>query len=173
MLFIKILQDRPIRYYPDIAKALGSVKAGVFISQILYWTGKGKIKEGWIYKTQNEMYEETALSRREQENARKIARKLSILEEKKEGIPQRLYFRINFEKLGEVLLSYYQNNKNAQNRHTCLFRKNKQYAPKEHSLYSKNTQENTQKNKLYLKKKALLKAFKKIGVSQNIIDNYK
>jgi len=160
-ILLKILQDRPVAYHPDIAKALGSVKAGVFISQILYWTGKGENKEGWIYKTQNEMYKETALSRREQENARKIARKLGILEEKKRGIPQRLYFRINFEKLGELLLSYYQNNKNAQNRHACLFRKDKQYAPKEHSLYPKNTQENTQENKLYLKKKALLNTLKK------------
>ena len=66
---IEELLKRPIAYNPIVAKAFGSVKLGILWSQIYYWTDKTKDPDGWIYKTQNEVFDETGLSRREQETA--------------------------------------------------------------------------------------------------------
>src|SRR5436190_13062527 len=82
-----ILSDRPIAYHAALARALGSVTAGVMLSQFLYWQPRSKDGEGWFWKTQAEIYEETGLGRREQETARKVLLKTHILEEKRRGVP--------------------------------------------------------------------------------------
>jgi hypothetical protein len=105
-LFQEIIKDRPVAYHPDFAKAIGSVQAALFLSQLLYWSDKGN-NDGWIYKTQKEFYEETGLSRYEQETARKKLKKLGILEEKYQGVPRKLYYRINMRKLAEFMFAYY------------------------------------------------------------------
>lgn len=94
---------RPIAYQPIVAKAFGSVKLGIFWSQLYYWNDRTKDDEGWIYKTQAEIYEETGLSRREQETARKIGRQLGVLEEKIAKHPATVHFRIDAEKAGEII----------------------------------------------------------------------
>ena len=99
----EVLTDRPIAYHVALARISGGVTAGIFLSQLLYWTGKGKDPEGWIYKTQPEWTEETGLTRREQETARKRLRSRNILEEERRSVPARLYYRINFHMLIELL----------------------------------------------------------------------
>jgi hypothetical protein len=98
-----LLTDRPIAYHPIIAKTVKSVTAGVFLSQFLYWTPRTKDPNGWIYKTQQDIYAETGLTRREQETARRILRDNGVLEEKRAGVPCRLYFRVNMDALVELL----------------------------------------------------------------------
>ena len=112
-LFQKIIKDRPVAYHPDFAKAIGSVQAALFLSQLLYCSDKEN-NNGWIYKTQKEFYEETGLSRREQETARKKLKELGILEEKYQGIPRKLYYKVNMDKLAKLMLDYYSANNNAQ-----------------------------------------------------------
>lgn len=101
-VMIRVLGS-PIAYYTDFAKALGDALAGIFVSQMFYWHGKGADKDGWIYKTQQEIYEETGLTRRNQEAARKKAVKLDVLEEKRQGLPSKLYFRLDLGKLFELV----------------------------------------------------------------------
>ncbi len=43
-----ILTDRPVAYHPAIAEAVGSATAGIFLSQLLYWTPRAQDKDGWI-----------------------------------------------------------------------------------------------------------------------------
>ena len=50
---------------------------------------------GWFYKTQAEWEKETYLTRYEQEDARKKLRSLGFWEETLEGIPAKLFYRIN------------------------------------------------------------------------------
>ncbi|HXF44436.1 MAG TPA: hypothetical protein VNK70_03165 [Candidatus Paceibacterota bacterium] len=89
---------RPVAYYPRLAPFLGSVKATLFLCQLLFWEGKQRDKvERWIYKTQDEIQKETGLSRREQESARKQLRERGYLDEKYQGIPRQLFFRINLD----------------------------------------------------------------------------
>lgn len=104
-----ILKDKPVAYRPDIAKALGSVKAAVFLSQLGYWMPRGH-KENWIYKTQKDWYEETGLSRKEQETARRILKQRKIIAEKIAGIPAKVHYQINLTKFTEVMSDYYKKN---------------------------------------------------------------
>jgi hypothetical protein len=77
--------------------------AGTFLRQLIYWTGKEHDLEGWIYKTQAEMDQETGLSRKQQEKARKILRNAGVLGEIKKRTPRRLHYRVDLEALLGVM----------------------------------------------------------------------
>jgi len=104
---LKMLSDRPIAFHPDMARILGGIKEAVFMCQLLYWTGKGKRLDGFIWKTQAEMEQETALTRYEQEGARKRLIKLGVLEEKKTGIPAKLHYRVKTDVLLAKIDEFY------------------------------------------------------------------
>jgi len=97
------LLKRTIAVHPTIIRAVGSVKLGVLWSQFLYWHGKGEDPDGWIYKTRNDIEEETALTRREQETARRKGRDLGLIEEKLAGNPAKVHYRININRMAELL----------------------------------------------------------------------
>lgn len=113
-----LLTDRPIAYHATVAKAVGSATAGVLLSQFLYWTPRTDDPDGWFYKTQAEITDETALTRWEQETARARLKSLGVLEEKRRGVPGKIYFRVSFPQLQTVLLSH-----NVGNPHSTM-RKN-------------------------------------------------
>lgn len=106
-IVMSLLEDRPVAYHPDIARIVGGVKAAVFLCQLLYWTGKGKRPDGFIWKTQAEMEKETGLSRYEQEGARKKLGALEVLEEKRMGIPAKLHYRVNTSRLLALMETFY------------------------------------------------------------------
>lgn len=81
--------------------------AGLFLHQLVYWVGKEHDEEGWIYKTQREMEEETGLSRRSQREARKILGSNGVLREKRQGIPYRLWFWVDLEALSRIMETPY------------------------------------------------------------------
>ncbi|PMK03352.1 hypothetical protein [Vibrio sp. 10N.261.55.A7] len=64
------------------------------LSQSIYWSRRTNAS-GWFYKTQCEWEEETGMTRRELDTARKKLRQIGILEEKKQGVPCRIFYRIN------------------------------------------------------------------------------
>jgi hypothetical protein len=99
-----ILADKPIAYYAVLARALNSATAGILLSQFLYWTPRAR--DGWFYKTRDEIYRETALTRREQETARAVLRKTKLIDEQRRGVPARMYYRVNMEQLVKLLTSY-------------------------------------------------------------------
>ena len=101
-----ILTDRPLAYHPVLAKIAGSATSGIFIAQILYWTPRSRDADGWIYKTQDELYEETALSRREQETARKRLKQASMLEERHQRMPNRMYYRARVDHIARLIEKY-------------------------------------------------------------------
>lgn len=95
---------RPVAYYPSLVKLTGSVGSAIFLCQLLYWSGKQADPDGWIYKTQAEITEETGLTRYEQESARKILREKELLFEKFAGVPRKLYFRLSIDQINELWL---------------------------------------------------------------------
>lgn len=99
------LLDRPIAYHRCFLPIAGSVAGAVFLSQLVYWSSRGKEKDGSIYKTRGEWEEETGLGRYEQESARRALRENGVLSEVKKGIPCRLYFVLNINKLASLLNS--------------------------------------------------------------------
>lgn len=101
---INLLTDKVVAYHVEYANIGGGATSGLFLSQLLYWYGKGSDKEeGWIYKTQAEWTEETGLTRREQETARNRLKKKGILKEKRDGMPARLFFLPNIETIISLL----------------------------------------------------------------------
>lgn len=106
-IVMSLLSDRPIAYHPDIARIAGSVKAGVFLSQLLYWSDRGMRNDGYIFKIQTEWEKETALSIKEQQTARKELKKRGLISEKKQGIPAKLYYKPNTDAIYEALEKLY------------------------------------------------------------------
>ena len=99
-----MILDNPIAYHRIYATITGSVTSAVMLSQSMYWTPRTTDPHGWFYKTADEWQEETGLSRREQETARRILKDLQILEEKKQGLPCKLFFRLNLEVLYRLIV---------------------------------------------------------------------
>jgi len=101
------LLQRPVAFNPIFADITNSILAGLFLSQVFYWSSgrvpefdsNGKSRDGWFYKTADECFEETRLTRHEQQTARKILTRLKLLEEKRKGIPSKLWFRLNWDVL--------------------------------------------------------------------------
>lgn len=101
---LKKMFDRPIAYHRALVPFAG-VTGAVLLSQAIYWSKRlEEDRDGWFYKTRDEWNEETGLTRKEQETARKKLTSLGILEEKLQGIPAQLWFRVNFDVLQTCLL---------------------------------------------------------------------
>jgi hypothetical protein len=109
-----LLTDRPVAYHPILAHVFGSALAALLLSQLLYWQPRSRDEEGWFYKDRDEIFEETGLTRDNQETARALLRKpvedggVGIIEEKYAGMPRRLYYRINMGELTRRLAAYAQ-----------------------------------------------------------------
>jgi hypothetical protein len=87
---------RPVAYYPIFASKLGGVTPAVMFSQLAYWYRIDAVDQ-WIYKTATEMYNETGLTRREQDTARDKLVSLGVLETKLAGVPAKTHYRIVWE----------------------------------------------------------------------------
>ncbi|MGF6508341.1 hypothetical protein [Paraburkholderia sp. 32] len=102
-----LLKERcPIAFSMRLAQITGHPKDAVLLSQLVYWTRHGRdvvARQGWIHKTREQWFEETGLSREEQENARRRLRRLNLAQEWRGGRPARLYFRIHTGTLSAVL----------------------------------------------------------------------
>lgn len=101
----KLLQSRTIAYRRDLADIVG-VLGAIMLSQAIYWAGKTKDPEGWFYKSRDEWKEETGLTRRNQETARKAFKKTGVVQEELRGNPARLYYRVDFYKLADYFRWY-------------------------------------------------------------------
>lgn len=104
---------RPVVFYPRLADVFG-IPESIFISHFVYWSDKGIDPEGWIYKSIEEITEETGLSYEQQRRirreltaaakgakGRKLRRRFPdpILEERYDRTAHLMYFRIDFEAL--------------------------------------------------------------------------
>lgn len=100
-----VLLQRPISFHRCLLDVAGDHAGAVWLGQAIYWSGTGKNgkrrcdTEGWFFKTIEEWEEETGCSRKQQERVRAVLRGKGILEEKKEGLPCQLFYRVNFDAL--------------------------------------------------------------------------
>jgi hypothetical protein len=94
------LSDRPIAFHPQLARLLGGINAALLFQQIAFWSNtkpdSGSGHGAWIWKTQAELEVEPAMTRYEQEGARRLLRRKGVVEEKRRGVPARLHYRINW-----------------------------------------------------------------------------
>ena len=99
----------PVAFHrPLVDLTGGSVTAALMLTYALHWTREfyfaGECHadlalQGFMQVTQAEWERETALSRSEQESARRILRERGYLEEKRVGLPAKLYYRVDTNRL--------------------------------------------------------------------------
>lgn len=103
---------QPIAYFPKLGKYIGCVKAGIFLGQMVFWSDKTDSPLG-VYKTSDQIEEETGLSYREQVSARKKLVALGLISETYKRLDHRLYFKFNEKRfdewLSEMILANSQN----------------------------------------------------------------
>lgn len=87
---------QPIAYFPKLGKYIGCVKAGIFLGQMVFWSDKTDSPLG-VYKTAEQIEEETGLTYREQVSARKKLVALGLISETYKRLDHRLYFKFNEE----------------------------------------------------------------------------
>lgn len=110
---------RTVAYKTVLAHACGGVTVGLLLSQLWYWTNTPTVRarsDGWFWKTMEEITEETGLTRSEQESARKKLKQMGILVEAFRELPRKLYFRIDKERLYDVLRQYAEGGDNGDTR---------------------------------------------------------
>lgn len=96
-----------VAFHPELTRITQKTTATLLLCQLIYWGNKGKLAEGWVYKTSGELMDETGLTRHEQESARKKLRELGLITEKlakQEGAPV-VHFRVEWERIAELLES--------------------------------------------------------------------
>jgi hypothetical protein len=100
---LDLVLDRPIAFQRAFKAITGNTVAALFLSQAWYWSKRHDADNGWFYNTQEDWEDETGLTRYEQETARKVLRQLKILEEDRRGVPARLFYRLNKERIAQML----------------------------------------------------------------------
>ena len=93
---------QPIAYYPQLAKPLGGVTAAVLFGQLFYWQDKTDNPLG-VYKTLDELMEETGLTERELRSAREKLRELGVIIETNKRLEHRLYFKVDYNALDDLM----------------------------------------------------------------------
>lgn len=87
------IYDRHISFHRAYVTFGAGVTGALMLSQAVYWASRTSDPDGWFYKTQQEWEEETGLTRYEQEGARKKLVAAGVMQEKKVGVPCRLFYR--------------------------------------------------------------------------------
>ena len=99
---LKLLNQRPIAYYPIYRQVTGSTTAGILLSQLMYWFSK----KDKFYKTDEDIKNETLLTEKELKTAKNKVKKLSFIKVTREGIPAKTYYEINWGEYEKVLNEY-------------------------------------------------------------------
>jgi hypothetical protein len=90
-------EEFTIPYYPTLAKAVGGPGCAIFISYLARWEKYSD--DGWVFRTKEEIEEDTGLTIEMQRRIPKRLQDGEILEVKRAGNPARLYYRIDWEKV--------------------------------------------------------------------------
>src|SRR5918999_946267 len=99
----EMLPNRTVGYSPDLARVVGGATIGLFLSQLLFLSDKGANPEGWVYKSEAEMTQETSLTKREQQTARRKLLSLGVIAIMRGGGKNTYHFRVIWEKLYHVI----------------------------------------------------------------------
>ena len=96
--------DIPVTFHRSLVGVTGSVTAALMLSQAIAWTETLTPDEGgWFTKSQDDWAAATGLSRWEQETARRVLRDADFMEERKSGLPAKLWFRVRQAQIWKAL----------------------------------------------------------------------
>lgn len=103
---IRSLLSRPISFHPilvDICE--GSITAGLFLSQAIYYSEATESIDGWFWKKSKEWEKETRLSRRQQDTAKEILERLKFIRTSLRNSPPVMHFMVDFDMLESAILN--------------------------------------------------------------------
>ena len=120
---IKQLSQKNISFNPLYRELTGSLAGGLYLSQLMYWFSK----KDKIYKTDQEIMQETTLTKKELENAKKLIKKLPFITVSREGVPAKTYYEIDWEIFAVCIKKH--NNSTTQNGETVPPKRGKQVSP--------------------------------------------
>ena len=90
--------DLPVSFHRCLVPITGGVTAALMLSQAIWITQAiDRSANGWFCRSRDEWTEETGLTRWEQETARRALRSFGFLEERRIGMPAKLWFRVRPE----------------------------------------------------------------------------
>jgi hypothetical protein len=101
-----MLPNRVVGYSPDLARIVGGATIGLFLSQLLFLSDKGANPDGWVYKSEAEMTQETSLTKREQQTARRKLLSLGVIAIMRGGWKNTYHFKVIWEKLYQVIAGF-------------------------------------------------------------------
>lgn len=103
---MQLIGSRPVVYSPEIARRVGGAKAGILLSQLLYWHDDPTVinRGGWILKSVADLEHETALSQLEQQTARDVLINTGVIEAVLKGVPRIWHYRVITDRLTEILI---------------------------------------------------------------------
>lgn len=96
--------DLPVSFHRCLVPITGGVTPALMLSQaICISQGVEQTAEGWFSRSQDQWTEETGLSRWEQETARRALRGAGFLEERRIGMPAKLWYRVQVASVWQAL----------------------------------------------------------------------
>jgi len=99
--------DLPVSFHRCLVPITGGVTAALMLSQAIWTTqATDTAANGWFSKSQDEWTDETGLTRWEQETARRALRSAGFLEERRIGMPAKLWFRVRPEAVWRALRAH-------------------------------------------------------------------
>ena len=98
-------QSNVITVQVALIDATGSIEAALFLSQLLYWSDRGSLQDGWIAKTYKDWHEEIRLSKYQISKATNSLAEAGIETKlaKWAGAPT-VHYRINREKFSQWIV---------------------------------------------------------------------
>jgi hypothetical protein len=97
--------DLPITFHRCLVSVCGSVTAALLLSHAITTTQEAQaghfgdnardVVDGWFTLSQDQWHRETGMTRWEQETARRLLRQAGFLIERREGMPARVWFKVD------------------------------------------------------------------------------
>jgi hypothetical protein len=171
---IDAMNDRPIAFNRHYVSLGCGITGSLMLSQMMYWSKRTQDKNGFFYKTQEDWEEETGLTRREQETARKRLKQLGFVTEHKHGVPCKVHFKVEHEAIHDALIQY------VGNAHFSMAESAKlecQNPPNKNDgirqTNTENTTESTTENKhIYKAKFSFSNALLELGADQQLVSDF-
>jgi hypothetical protein len=96
--------DAPVSFHRCLIAVSGGVTAALMLSHAIAVTLElDPAAQGWFVKSREAWTAETGLTRWELETARRSLREAGLLQERRLGMPARLYYRVDADRVWQAL----------------------------------------------------------------------
>lgn len=99
-------QQNTITIHKAFIAFMGDIEGALFLSQLIFWSDKGKREDGWIWKTYESWEAETGLSQYKVKKFAEFCTEAGFLETavmKAQGSPT-MHYRLDYEKCVEAII---------------------------------------------------------------------